>query len=187
MDNNEKIEERKNENRPFLAAFEVLKKEKKTKQGKLAKELGTNSSLISAYKAGQKKVSADMLERIMKAFNGRLSYKFLIGQSPDMCVDDEQAIKKTTFEHVDFSSLINATLAAKDETITSLIRELETKNALIQDLRKRMEEKEAYMLILKEKIAELKQKNAEYQLAEYPFAVGAADPKEKRTRKTSSK
>ena len=83
----------------------------------------------------------------------------------------------------DMSSVFNAALAAKDETIVSLKRELSTKEDLIADLRARIIEKDDHIATLKARIAELQQllaiqKNTD--LGTYPFPVGVADDKKQR-------
>lgn len=76
----------------------------------------------------------------------------------------------------DMSSVLNAALAAKDETIVSLKRELSTKNDLIQSLRDQLAAKDQL-------IAEQKARLIDYRriidshngLESYPFPIGAAD------------
>lgn len=84
----------------------------------------------------------------------------------------------------DMSSVFNAALAAKDETIVSLKRELSTKDDLIQSLRDQLAAKD-------QTIAEQKARLIDYRriidshdgLDRYPFPIGAADG-DKRQHKT---
>ena len=93
MDGNEKIEERKQFNKNFLKAFDHLKNEKHTTQDILAKMLNTNSSYISACRKGLKKVGEDLMERLARAYNGRLNIHYLRNESQYMLLsnvtDDE--------------------------------------------------------------------------------------------------
>ena len=84
----EKIEERKRYNEPFLRAFICLANELKITQGELAKNIGTNGSLISEYKAGRKKVGEDMMSRLGLAFKGRLNINYLHGNSQYMLISE---------------------------------------------------------------------------------------------------
>ena len=64
----------------------------------------------------------------------------------------------------DYSSLMNAAIAAKDETIASLKRELEAKDALIKSLNQQVSELGYTISVLKEK-----------RTAGYTFPMGVAD------------
>ena len=83
----------------------------------------------------------------------------------------------------DMSSVFNAALAAKDETIVSLKRELSTKDDLIQSLRDQLAAKDQL-------IAEQKARLIDYRriidshdgLSNYPFPIGAADGSSKQKR-----
>ena len=79
----------------------------------------------------------------------------------------------------DMSSVFNAALAAKDETIVSLKRELSTKEDLIADLRARVKEKDDYIALLKARAEELQHHlsliSQRTDLEDYPFPVGVAD------------
>lgn len=82
----------------------------------------------------------------------------------------------------DMSSVFNAALAAKDETIVSLKRELKTKDDLIQSIRDQLAAKDQL-------IAEQKARLIDYRriidsnngIQDWPFPVGAAEQQEKRT------
>lgn len=84
----------------------------------------------------------------------------------------------------DMSSVFNAALAAKDETIVSLKRELSTKEDLIADLRARIKEKDDYIALLKARAEELQHHlsliSQRTDLEDYPFPVGVADKLQKR-------
>lgn len=82
-----KLEENKEWNARFLRAFDYLCKEKFLKQFELAKLMGTNSSLISAYRNGTKRASEDIMQRLGQAWGGRLYMPYLTGESDYMLIE----------------------------------------------------------------------------------------------------
>ena len=87
MDILTKFEENKRWNARFLRAFDYLCKEKFINQAQLAKFMGTNSSLISAYRNGTKKASEDIMQRLVQAYGGRLFMPYLTGESDYMLIE----------------------------------------------------------------------------------------------------
>jgi hypothetical protein len=91
-------------------------------------------------------------------------------------VHNEDYEKLYNPQPIDQSSLINTAIAAKDEAIASLKRELQTKNDLIQSLRDQLAAKDQL-------IAEQKARLIDYRriidshngISDYPFPIGAAE------------
>lgn len=96
MDLLTKINENKHSNERFLRAFDFLCGLKGVTAGQLAKMIGTNGSLISAYRSGKKKASDDMMDRLLRASQGKIYRRYLTGHSDFMLlanVPDEQFLE----------------------------------------------------------------------------------------------
>lgn len=96
MDLLTKINENKHSNERFLRAFDYLCGLKGVSAGQLAKMIGTNGSLISAYRSGKKKASTDMMDRLLRASQGKIYRRYLTGHSDFMLlanVPDEQFLE----------------------------------------------------------------------------------------------
>lgn len=96
MDLLTKINENKYSNERFLRAFDYLCGLNGVTAGQLAKMIGTNGSLISAYRSGKKKASDDMMDRLLRASQGKIYRRYLTGHSDFMLlanVPDEQFLE----------------------------------------------------------------------------------------------
>lgn len=76
MDKDEKIEERKKRNAPFLRVFDYLAKEKMMNQGQFAKVIDSESGYISLLRSGIKRVGADYIARIAAVFAAHFDDEF---------------------------------------------------------------------------------------------------------------
>ena len=193
MDSEQKIEERKKWNAPFLRAFNYLLDEGYARnKGDLCSKIGIQPGLISNYTNGTKKVSIDTMNALARVSGGKLNVKYMLGKSEYMLLEnvpdeefiegnnpDREVMAKRKAEPLqpDFSSYINALLAKSDETIASLKRELATKDDIIQakddriaDLTKLAEER-------MHRITELRRVIDAHNInmADYPFQVGVAE------------
>lgn len=138
-----------------------------------AKVLGLTRPAISAAMNGNRAYLTDNLfKRICAAYQGVFNLDYLLtGEGQLLTIEEE--VHNNDYERlynpqpIDNSSLVNAIIAAKDETIASLKRELDAKNETITLQRSR--------------IAELERQLAAAttgDLSRYPFAFGAAEHKE---------
>lgn len=139
-------------------------------QTDFAEALNYTRSVISAALNGKESYLTDKLfENICKAFPGVFNIHYLLtGEDSLLLGKSEDAAPKVEREPIgimDQSSLINAAIAAKDETIESLKRELKTKDDLISTLRARIADLEARA-----------DTNKYTKLSDYPFDVGVAEP-----------
>jgi transcriptional regulator with XRE-family HTH domain len=185
MDSEQKIEERKKWNAPFLRAFNYLLEEGYAEtKGELCSKMGIQPGLISNYNNGTKKVSVDTMNALARVSKGKLNVKYMLGKSEYMLlanVPDEEFIegnnpdrevmakRKAEPLQPDFSSYINALIAKSDEVIASLKRELATKDERIADLEKLAEER-------LHRIAELRRIIDANNITDYPFPIGTAEP-----------
>ncbi len=82
----------------------------------------------------------------------------------------------TPESHLDISSVINTIIAAKDDAIESLKRELATKDDLIQSLRDQLAAKDQLIAEQKARLIEYRRTiDSKSDLSDYPFPIGAAD------------
>lgn len=202
MDKDEKIEERKKRNAPFLRVFDYLAKEKMMNQGQFAKVIDSESGYISLLRSGIKRVGADYIARIAAVFaahfddefhlnpdyiDGKSQYmiienvpdeevheKMNRGANPDYdVIQKQQAASATPVAPAanipDMSSVFNAALAAKDETITTL-------KDMIASLKSQIADKDELLEHYRRENADLRSQiaNSGYN---YPFPHGVADDK----------
>ena len=156
MDSEQKIEDRKKWNAPFLRAFNYMLEEgclefeisqRRLTKGELCSMMGIQPGLISNYNNGTKKVSIDTMNALARVSKGNLNVNYMLGKSKYMLlsnVPDEEILeeynpdrevlenRKTAPQTPDMSSYINALLAKSDETIASLKRELDAKDDIIK-------------------------------------------------------
>lgn len=137
--------------------------------------------ISSAMNGNEKYLTDKLFDSICKAFPGVFDLDYLLtGKGSLLTIEEEvhneDLEKLYNPQPIDQSSLINATIAAKDEAIASLKRELQTKNDLIQSLRDQLAAKDQL-------IAEQKARLIDYRriidshngISDYPFPIGAAE------------
>ena len=196
MDSEQKIEERKKWNAPFLRAFNYLLDEGYAKnKGDLCSKIGIQPGLISNYNNGTKKVSPDTMDALVRVSEGKLNVKYMLGKSEYMLLEnvpdeeiiegnnpDREVMAKRKAEPLqpDFSSYINALLAKSDETIASLKRELTAKDEIIQTKEDRIADLEKLAEERLHRIAELRRIIDANNMMDYPFPVGTAEVRDKK-------
>ena len=196
MDSEQKIEERKKWNAPFLRAFNYLLDEGYAKnKGDLCSKIGIQPGLISNYNNGTKKVSPDTMDALVRVSEGKLNVKYMLGKSEYMLLEnvpdeefiegnnpDREVMAKRKAEPLqpDFSSYINALLAKSDETIASLKRELAAKDEIIQTKNERIADLERLAEERLHRIAELRRIIDANNMMDYPFPVGTAEGLDKK-------
>lgn len=103
MAQDDKFEERKRYNEPFLKAFDYLAGEKNMNQKQFAAVIDAESSYISNFRHGKKRVGDDYMARLADAFaahfegKGHLNMDYLLGISEYMLVEnvpDEEILEK---------------------------------------------------------------------------------------------
>ena len=196
MDSEQKIEERKRWNAPFLRAFNYLLDEGYARnKGDLCSKIGIQPGLISNYTNGTKKVSPDTMNALARVSGGKLNVKYMLGKSEYMLLEnvpdeefiegnnpDREVMAKRKAEPLqpDFSSYINALLAKSDETIASLKRELAAKDEIIQTKEERIADLERLAEERLHRIAELRRIIDANNMMDYPFPVGTAEVRDKK-------
>jgi hypothetical protein len=127
------------------------------------------TSMSAAMNGDEKYLTDSLFKNICEAYKGVFDLNYLLtGEGQLLTIEEE--VRNKDIENlydpqpIDNSSLVNAIIAAKDETINSLKRELSAKNETIALQRSR--------------IAELERQTAASTLSDlsrYPFAIGAAE------------
>ena len=132
--------------------------------------------ISSAMNGNEKYLTDKLFDSICKAFPGVFDLDYLLtGKGSLLTIEEEvhnQDLEKLyNPQPIDQSSLVNAILAAKDETIDSL-------KSRIADLQRTIADKEEIIKAREARIAELERQlaaAATSDLSRYPFTIGAAD------------
>ena len=205
MAKDEKIEERKAYNAPFLRVFDYLAEEKMMNQGQFAKVIESESGYISLLRHGKKKVGPDYIARIAAEFakhfddQQHLNPDYIEGKSPYMIIEnvpDEEVLDKiarganpdydlikqriqqppSPTHSLETSFMLEKVLSAAIEEIKA------SKNETIAALQDQLEEKKKYIKVLERRVAELEamQQYSDGQdiIRKHPFPIGVADKRD---------
>lgn len=141
----------------FARAFYYLRSKKLVRnQRELADRIGSTETTISRNKHGHvNRPDEETIYKFNAVFGHIINAAYLRGESDVMLVSDlspEEKINMGVNSTTDFpeknndsetSSLVNAAIAAKDETIAALKREIDTKNDIIALLREQLNDLKA--------------------------------------------
>jgi hypothetical protein len=128
------------------------------------------TSMSAALNGDEKYLTDSLFKNICEAYHGVFNLDYLLTGEGDLLTVEEDACNETMQDisgMIDQSSMVNALIASKDETIASLRRELDAKNETIALQRSR--------------IADLERQLAAARMSDmdnYPFTIGAAEGKE---------
>lgn len=152
-------------NEIFASALDWLVAHQKVDgQKSLAKVLEISENTISRIMTGKVEPSDDTLRKLSEKFGFNMAW--LRGSDPIHMFPEDMPL--SDHHQVDQSSLINAALAAKDETIAALREHIKAKDMVIQT-------KDELIESLRQQLALL---NANTDLHKYPFEIGVAESKE---------
>ena len=152
-------------NEIFASALDWLVAHQKVDgQKSLAKVLGISENTISRIMTGKVEPSDDTLRKLSEKFGFNMAW--LRGSDPNHMFPED--IPLSDHHQVDQSSLINAALAAKDETIAALHEQIKAKDMVIQTKDELIESLRQQLTLL----------NANTDLRKYPFEIGVAESKE---------
>ena len=171
MDSEQKIEERKRWNEPFLRAFNYLLDENyASTKGELCKMVGIEPGLISRYSNGIKKVSVDTMNALARVSGGRLNINYMLSKSKYMLIEnvpddeilnannpDREVIEeqnKTAGNNsstLDPSSVINSLIANHTRQINDYEERIKAKEI---EMAERLAEKSATIAALQRTIAD---------------------------------
>jgi len=126
------------------------------------------TSMSAAMNGDEKYLTDSLFKNICEAYPGVFDLDYLLtGEGQLLTIEEE--VKDKDIENlykpqpIDNSSLVNAVIAAKDETIDSLKRELAAKNETITLQRSRIADLERQLAA------------ATSDLSRYPFTMGVAE------------
>ena len=176
-------------NNVFVEAFDYLKRNTDIKtQKELARRMGVTDNTITRIMRGYTDVTEDVITKLQTASGCIFNIQWLRGEDPiHMLIEDLNDGMVAHFlppedeernAPIDHSSLVNAALAAKDETIASLKRELATKDEIIETKNQRINDLEKLAEERLHRIAELRRIIDANSMMDYPFPVGTADPQD---------
>lgn len=198
----------KTRNNNFAAALDYLKRNKGIKtQNELAKRMGVSKDTITRIIKAYTPVTEDAITKFQTATGCIFNLQWLRGESDVMMTEDLEVKSVSEPENThqsalmpDYSSITNAMIAAKDDAIESLKRELvkteesakrelAAKEETINALRSELDAKDAHIDTLKQQVANCRQQISDLRativfqqtkdsLGNYPFTVGVADKDE---------
>ena len=190
------MEEKKVDTREKFRAIlnDIAERDGIKRFNKLVEMTGISSTTFTNIKLNRvNEVDVETFRKLNAAFDNRYNVLWFQGDSPYMMMEEYLAANKSQLPLPDYTSLLNAALAAKDETIASYQKQLqvtekrlEDKDATIETLRAQIADKDDHIATLKARVAELRRIIDANNLmdAAYPFPVGAADG-DKRQRKSN--
>jgi hypothetical protein len=145
------------------------------KQEDVAKAMSATRSNVSLALNGNPIVLTDnFLMRFAKAFPGIFNYDWLLSGDGEMLTVNQPQTKQepSNVHYIDNGSMLNALLAAKDETIAAMQNQLATKDEIIQA-------KDDVIAGLRQQLkslrSQIEQTELKTELSGYPFPMGAAE------------
>ena len=132
--------------------------------------------ISSALNGNEKNLTDKLFENICEAYPGVFDLNYLLTGEGSLLtteeeVHNEEYEKLYNPQPIDQSSLVNALLAAKDETIDSLKSRIADLQRTISDKETIIREKDARILSLDRQLTAARSSD----LQNYPFAIGAAE------------
>lgn len=205
MAKDEKIEERKKYNAPFLRVFDYLAKEEMMNQGQFAKVIKGESGYISLLRSGLKRVGDEYIARIAAEFakhfddKQHLNPDYIDGKSPYMIIenvpDDEildgigrsanpdyDLMKQRKIQEKTQSATLETSFML-EKVLSQAINEIKlAKDQTIAALKSQIEEKDEHIKLLEQKIEllEAMQHIDAGNPLNLPFPIGVAEPKEQK-------
>lgn len=158
----------------------LIQNNKVEDQKDLALKTGISQNTVSRIMTGKVEPSDDTLRKLNATFGNIFNMQYLRGESVVMLIEDVAYYKSHPGElnklingegdnKIDQSSLVNAALAAKDETITALREQIQAKDELIAALRQQID-------ILQQ---QANTKKDEEFIRDYPFTIGVSERDDK--------
>ena len=179
-------------NQLFIQAVDYLIDEGKVgSQKELAQVTGITEATLSNIRNDKKIVSDKTIRKLLDAFPTIFNPEYFRGKNIYMLMSDyieakvESEEKQKAASHAsaepaanipDMSSVFNAALAAKDDAIESLKRELLTKDDLIQSLRDQLAAKDQLIAEQKARLIDYRRIiDSRNDISDYPFPIGVAE------------
>ena len=180
----EKIEERKRDNAPFLRALQfLLDQNVASGKGELAKMIGIQPGLISLYAKGIKRVSEETKMSLVRISKAKINMNYLMGKSQYMLLenvpDDEVVEMEMRRDNPDYD-LMEARKAekedaAKDELIATLKSQVADLRIQLVDKQNVIEAKDQLIDSLKMQINNMMSEMQIRGISTYPFEMGVSE------------
>ena len=164
-------------NNIFAAAFDYLKRNTDIKtQKELARRMGVTETTITRILKDYTEVTEDIITKLQTASGCIFNLQWLRGEDLEhMLAVDVVETPKESKPVIDQSSMVNAIIAAKDETIATLQARIVDLERTIADKETIIKAREARIVALERQLAAANKSDIEH----YPFAIGAADEHER--------
>jgi transcriptional regulator with XRE-family HTH domain len=158
-------------NNIFAAAFDYLKREKGIKtQKRLAELMCVSEDTITRILKDRCEVTEDIITKLQTASGCIFNLQWLRGED-STCMLAKDMLSVPEPQPIDQSSLVNAAIAAKDETIDSLKSRIADLQRTISDKEEIIKAREARIVALERQLASASMSDIE----RYPFTIGAAE------------
>ena len=136
----------------------------------------SRNSITLALNGDEKYLTDKLFKNIFEAFPGVFDLNYLLTGEGSLLTTEEEVHnedleKLYNPQPIDQSSLVNALLAAKDETIDSLKSRIADLQRTIADKEEIIKAREARIITLERQLADA----ATSDLSRYPFTIGAAE------------
>lgn len=143
-------------NNIFAAAFDELKRNHGIKtQKELARRMGVSEDTITRIMKDRTEVTEDIITKLQTASGCIFNIQWLRGEDPlHMLAKDVQKLTKPTDEPIDYSSLVNAMLASKDETIAAKDETIASLKAQLKAMEKELAAKDEFIALLRQRLSD---------------------------------
>ena len=186
--NGSKIDKNERNKRFFIAVDYLFSHDYVTSQRDLAAKIGISEAGYSRLKNGLKNVSDDTFRKLNAAVGCIFNMSYFRGESDVLIVGDNKPTADAPEQAIDQSSLVNALLAANNQTIESLKRELasekESHEREVAQMQARIEEQADHIQTLKGRLMEYRKiiDAAKIEIGNYPFPMGVAEDHQYKTK-----
>ena len=141
------------------------------------------TSMSAALNGDEKYLTDSLFKNICEAYQGVFDLNYLLTGKGFLLATEEEVQKEDSEkshkpQSIELSSLVNAALAAKDETIESLKERIADLQRNIADKEDMIKARDARILSLERQLAVASTSD----LSHYPFTMGAADEEIKHKR-----
>ena len=162
--------DKKERNERFLVAVDYLFKENLVRnQTDLCQKVGIGVASYSRIKTGVRIVSDDTIRKLNDAFGGIFNMAYFRGDSETLLANGWEPDQELPAPAIDTGSILNALLAAKDETIAALQDQLAAKEEIIQV-------KDELIATLRGQLAAMNYEKEIEKLGGYPHDRMASEP-----------
>lgn len=148
-------------NNIFAAAFDELKRNHGIKtQKELARRMGVSEDTITRILKDRTEVTEDIITKLQSASGCIFNFQWLRGEDPlHMLAKDFDEQNQQDKEPIDHSSLVNAMLAAKDETVAAKDETISSLKSQIKALQKELVAKDEIIALLRQQLATYQSQN----------------------------